>query len=167
MPIQNVTSLWVFGIWVLHACMPHAFKLVTFITGVMKLVCLTRKYVFHPENKVFTKQANLIVYVCVRNTDGWYFKYYTSPVSTWCVESVVVTEYSVSLHSLGGNKISDCSSLCGALQECKELRTLRWVWSDSLLIIPHPHTQSGIMLHTVKSTRWELIFKGCVFSYHS
>ena len=63
MSIQNVTALWVFVIWTLHACMPHAYTLVAFITGVMKLVCLARKYIFHPENKVFTKQANLIVYI--------------------------------------------------------------------------------------------------------
>ena len=43
--------------------MPHAYTMVAFITGVMKLVYLTRKYVFYPENKVCTKQANLIVYV--------------------------------------------------------------------------------------------------------
>ena len=47
--------------------------------------------------------------------------------SVTCVESVVVTAYCVSLHSLGDNKISDagCIKLFDALIECRSLQVLK------------------------------------------
>ena len=46
---------------------------------------------------------------------------------TWCVESVVMTAYCVSLHSLADNRISDsgCIKLFDALNECQNLQVLK------------------------------------------
>ena len=67
------------------------------------------------------------------------------------------------LHSLAGNQISDsgCITLCDAVRHCTELQVLRWVWSNLLLIIPHPHTQSEVLscyicIYTHVVTVWML-----------
>ena len=80
----------------------------------------------------------------------WIFVHYTiiylTMIGTTILQSEMITVTITTIYcyvcfcSLSGNRISDegCAALSKCLQECRELQTLVWVWSDPYVITWQP-----------------------------
>ena len=123
-------------------------------------MCIINKLIWYlcSKNIVWPFWNVLFLSQCVRNIEGYWCMifqvvYLTSRYMCWeCSE----TAYCVSLHSVGANQISDsgCITLCNVLQKCTELQVLKWVWSNLLWIVPHPHTQSAVLSCYICMVLW-------------